>query len=252
MRIPIKFGYAILVFILIIPPLLAACDKDETGTDPAQNEKMGLGIGSAWVYNEIHNDKVNTITAILIGEELINDDNSYIIDFQYDTPTYWTSSGPTHDIQVLGHRFWHSTTTMAVNGSESTYRTPTKARIQMSNYRKSGYFPERLWIGQSWTYDTLRESDLPGQQYPVITWEAKIVAIEEITVPAGMFQCFKIEHTTIASNGQPIAPAKPERIDWLAPDVCFNVPVKREFGNISYGPFIWELVSYSLIMESSG
>ncbi len=256
MRIPSRFRCVIFVFILVTLPLLAACDKDdETGTEPIQSPTPGLGIGSTWVYNEIYGDEVDTMTATIVGEEVVNGDDSYIIELQYDDPpVYRFGLGGFDPVQVLGHKHWYSKTTWDTNKFEATVETPAGIQVlYTNNYTHSGDVDRaQFGVGKSWAYDTKLDANPANFTLPPLTWRADVVAIEEITVPAGTFQCFKVEHTRIAAMGEDLPQAITYRTDWLSAEERFIGPVRIQDINAYDKGLIWELVSFSQFIESSG
>lgn len=67
------------------------------------------------------------------------------------------------------------------------------------------------WVeGKTWTYIT-DVSSTTGQQYQ-IPGSATVVGMEDVTVPAGTFNCYKVEYTTLGSAG-------PGLIEWWSEDI---------------------------------
>jgi hypothetical protein len=67
------------------------------------------------------------------------------------------------------------------------------------------------WVeGKTWTYIT-DVSSTTGQQYQ-IPGSATVVGMEDVTVPAGTFNCYKVEYTTTGSAG-------PSLVEWWSDDV---------------------------------
>ncbi len=254
MRIQISFGYVIFVFILVTLPLLSACDKDgETVTEPIQSPTPGLGIGSTWVYNEISENEIDTMTATFIGEEVVNGDDSYIVEFQYDAPVY-RGVGGYNPVQLLGHKLWFNKTTWDTNKYEVTAETPAGIQLLYANNYTYSEDDQRaqFWVGQSWTYDTKWDVNPANITLPILTWRADVVAIEDITVPAGTFQCFKVEHTRIASMGEDVPQVITVRTEWWSAEERFVGPVRiQDIEGYDKG-VNWEMVSFPQFIESSG
>lgn len=255
MKIPIRFEYVVFVFILVTLSLWAACDKDdEAARGPIKSPTPGLGIGSTWVYNEIYGDEVDTVTSTIVGEKAVNGHDSYIVEFQYDAPTYRFGVLGYDPVQVLGHKHWYSKTTWNINKFEVPVETPAGIQVlYTNNYTYSRDDQRALFeIGQSWTYDTKLDVNPLGTTFPILTWRADVVALEDITVPAGTFQCFKVEHTRIASMGEELPQIRIPITEWWSTDERFIGFVKRQDINAYDKGLIWELVSYSQFIESSG
>lgn len=101
--------------------------------------------------------------------------------------------------------------------------------------------PWRVWpleVGKKWGYDEdwTRRDGVTGNTQQ----DAQVVAYEEVTVPAGKFMAFKIEHrgwyrTSRGSNG------RQDDTYWYAPDAKADVKHIRDDG---YNMYTRELISY--------
>lgn len=57
-----------------------------------------------------------------------------------------------------------------------------------------GLFSWPLWVGKSWDGRSSHADLLYGQVWPPAKFRARVVAIEDVTVPAGTFKAFRIEY----------------------------------------------------------
>ncbi len=94
--------------------------------------------------------------------------------------------------------------------------------------------PEQMSVGDKWDLTSI--VDLPiltfHQELP---WNCEVVGTEEITVPLGTFNCYKIELNTEGYTDT----------YWWAIDEDFSCPVKQTLNEIFLGTQVSELVSYN-------
>ena len=270
MRIPIRFGHVIFVFMILMMFMIlimflpAACDKDdETATAPIQDLTPRLGIGSTWVYNSIYGDEVDVLTATVIGEEAVNGVDCYVVELLYDNPARRSlsipenlpTSGLGEDFAVYlisGNKYWFDKATWNLKKLEHYFESPkgnkTSSVINYTFFDDD--FAASFSLNKSWTYESQQKTR--NIEYPVITWEAKVVSVEDVAVPAGTFQCFKIEHTRIKSMGEDLPQVITPKTEWWSTEEPFIGLVKSQLIEPWEYPDIWELVSYSQFIESSG
>ena len=100
--------------------------------------------------------------------------------------------------------------------------------------------PWRTWpleIGKEWEYE---EDRTDGNRSVNTKQDAKVVAYEEVTVPAGKFMTFKIEYKGYYRNSQGGSGRQADTY-WYAPDVKADVKWVRDDG---YNNWARELVVY--------
>ncbi|PIT83531.1 caspase family protein [Limnohabitans sp. 15K] len=104
-----------------------------------------------------------------------------------------------------------------------------------------------ITVGMKWTASTL-QSSLKRNETAIRTEEFRVVAYEQITVPAGTFWSYKIERNAIAFSGNKVT-----NTQWFSPDFGFSikrlrktVPAKRLGITVGNGlDEVTELVSIS-------
>jgi len=95
--------------------------------------------------------------------------------------------------------------------------------------------PETLSVGDTWAYTTI--IDMPDFLVHIeVPWTAEVVGTEEVTVPAGTYNCYKVEAT--ADDGT-------INTYWWAVDEDFLCPVKWTYNYIFVGSETKELTSYT-------
>ena len=99
-----------------------------------------------------------------------------------------------------------------------------------------------LYVGKKWS-KTIRGTTWPDDVNAFYLMDSRVIAFEEITVPAGKFKTFKIEVVQSASGTTNSASV----YFWYSPDVKQNIKVK--FGT-SYGP--WRITSIDYELFSYG
>jgi len=100
--------------------------------------------------------------------------------------------------------------------------------------------PWRTWpleIGKEWEYE---EDWIDGNRSGNTVQDAKVVAYEEVSVPAGKFMAFKIEYKGYYRNSQGGSGRQADTY-WYAPDVKADVKSVRDDG---YNNWRRELVVY--------
>ena len=101
-------------------------------------------------------------------------------------------------------------------------------------YEYTGSHGIPFQVGENWSYVTtmsLPEYSYEEQQ----TWNAQVTAIEEITVPAGTFDCYKVVHTS----------ADGTKTEWWSTNGQFNCPVKSIDDATFVGVQTFELTTYA-------
>jgi len=104
--------------------------------------------------------------------------------------------------------------------------------------------PWRVWpleVGKKWAYesDWTRADGVTGNTQQ----DVAVVAHEEVTVPAGKFMAFKIEHRGYYRNSRG-SNGRQNDTFWYAPDAKANVKLTRDDG---YNLYTQELVSYKKV-----
>lgn len=94
-----------------------------------------------------------------------------------------------------------------------------------------------LTLGKTWTFDYFEPSRrYPGKIYHY-TLTAKVVGREEVVVPAGKFEAFKIEYDGRFTQSDGPGYAKVTQTSWWAPAVGRSVKTRYAETDFSYRPF---------------
>ena len=102
-----------------------------------------------------------------------------------------------------------------------------------TTFAYDGIYGEPLSEGQTWSYE--QESQPSMGPKMISTWNAEVVGMEEITVPAGTFNCYKVVHTSGDAT----------RTDWTAADEDLLTAVKVVSEGYWTGIETRELASYT-------
>ncbi len=132
-------------------------------------------------------------------------------------------------------------TVVKVNGILKFFAGTHKYRISNAFLGKPSSKPWRVWpleVGKQWVFDRdwVRADGVTGNTKQ----DAKVVAYEEVTVPAGKFMAFKIEYRGWYRNSGG-GSGKQDDTYWYAPDVNADVKHIRDDG---YNMYTRELISY--------
>jgi hypothetical protein len=124
--------------------------------------------------------------------------------------------------------------------SEDGKTTPVATRLTQSGYNPSDK-PWRVWplaVGKRWEFEATwsRPDGVTGSSEQKV----EVTAFEEVTVPAGKFMAYKIEHRGYFRNSNGNT-GRQDDTYWYAPDVKADVKFERKSGRpIS----VTELMSY--------
>ncbi len=230
--------------LMIILPLLITCGgkNDEATTNPSPTMKAGYTM----VYNQKHLDQTEILTVTVVGEEVVDGIDCYEMEFVPDKPMT-RSVGGVEPVYVPGYTVWTSKAALETNKIEVIIETTSGVRgsweYTYSAHDTEAHVPP-LSIGQSWKYDVYTDYGLLDTA--VITWKCEVAAVEEITVPAGIFNCYRLEHSRESAHGEKLPEEGLRSMVWLSMNEDFFGIVKLE--NYSQGSVkeeIRELVSFS-------
>ena len=233
-------------------------------SNPKQADENGNGIGDAceeddlvgtsWVYNVSYaysdekRDTSNEITwNVDINEETTvtfadKDYDCYVVSAEFsDQPKRWYN-----ETAILGGIIpvdLHAAGIMRnkdTGGIVQETFTLFVSAVGMTldatrSYDYTTERPESLSVGDTWAYTTI--IDMPDFGVHIETpWTLEVIGTEEITVPSGTYECFKIEATV--EDGT-------INTEWWAVDEDFLCPVKYQYNYIFMGSETKELVSYT-------
>jgi len=148
-----------------------------------------LYVGDQWIYREISEGIAYTVTQRVVGEELIQGKQCYIIERTYDPP----QSG------ISKETFWVEKATLDAIRMQYSVEV-SGVTLTCSIVAESEYSGDQRWprkVANEWTeiatvtrtYEALGDTDTETFS---LTLHYKVEKIEEVTVGAGTFRCFKI------------------------------------------------------------
>lgn len=196
------------------------------------------------IYKVTFGTEVTLLTTHLVGEETVDDADCEVWGYFYDVPTVLLYRNG-FLLKELGGKKWYIKAThdmkkwefyLAQTGQDITW-------IIDKTYHPLDHGPP-YWEGKTWYHDKQILS-IPELIPPVIqTMKTQVVAIEEIKVPAGIFNCYKIEYKVIAQDGTELEYPKPSLTLWRYTD-DEKIEVKSEYFTTDEQSRIEELVSYN-------
>jgi len=141
------------------------------------------------------------------------------------------------DIVIEDESSWISKTALEPVKKQSSTSQMGMTVGSTTTYNYSGTYGAPLSEGQTWSYDATSTPEMGAPETKM--WNAEVVAMEEVTIPAGTFNCYKVEHTTEGIT----------KTEWWSADDDFLTPVKvvdtASWNNIETR----ELVSYTVAVE---
>lgn len=148
-----------------------------------------IHVGDQWVYREISDGIVYTVTERIVGEELFQGINCWIDEWTYDPIKSGISKGTSWLEKATMDSLW-TQSSLDVSGVTVTCSVAVE-----STYKGDQRWP--LKVGNEWSekatvttvYEALGENDTETVTYSV---EYRVENIENITTGAGTFRCFKI------------------------------------------------------------
>jgi len=151
------------------------------------------------IFNVLYGNEVTEQRGIITGEEIVDSTDCYVYEFFYHPPASRLSYDGTLAFTLLGGKIWISKATNEwaiselyneINGTNVTISTSQLYHIE-----------QPLSVGKSWTYDNITETH-PESSAPITsTYRVEVVSREEVTVPAGIFDCYRIEFSIVAVDG---------------------------------------------------
>jgi hypothetical protein len=186
----------------------AASAKKPKPSKPA-GDYFPLRVGDSWTYR---NTEEGGYTLKVVSEEPQADrPTRYVVELNSGVKIIHTFS------QADGWILFHSEQYPEHEGLQATYDPPKQ------------YLPNPLAVGQEWKWTGKDPTQVEHQE------TSRVVAVEEVTVPAGKFRAMKVV-TEITGGG-----AAKTRTNWYADGVGL-VKSATEGGQIKYGS---DLTDYS-------
>ncbi|MBA7468902.1 hypothetical protein ES707_04158 [subsurface metagenome] len=169
-----------------------------TTTPPSVVEQGGrlptCEVGDKWVWSYVMDETTYTLTEEVIGEEIVEGRDCYVIDMSFDPLLSYTHS----DVSTItSMKYWQDkdTALYGVKTEQSyTYNGTVSTWTETYSYSPwSSLFP--LEIGKEVETEVTATQYSDGSQIgdPVVTTEKyKVNSKEDVTVAAGTFSCWKI------------------------------------------------------------
>jgi hypothetical protein len=222
----------LLAFCLMVAMLflLPACAEEPEGQLPT------LQPGDRWVWAYSMGETTSTLTEEVIGDELVEGRDCYVIDMSFDPPSTWTyddvvctATSTTHWAdKAAGLLSVKTQSSYSCNGTASTYTTTYSYNPWTS------LFPLEVGREVETQKTTIQYSDGSQQGEPVVSTERyTIVSRENVTVAAGTFGCWKL---TMYDSATEVTQTM-----WLSDQVKSIVKIIDAEGNT-----VMELQSYSV------
>jgi predicted secreted protein len=205
------------------------------------------GVGTTWVYN-VHyesgppNNRVeDTVwTVEVVGEETVAGEDCYVTIATFSAPPVRYVGGLMASVSLA--KPWISKNTMdpvKVEAGITLFGIPIMMYIEYTYTGDHGWpFPVCTpWPTQAYTYIVPPLAAASTSDYSI-----HVTAEEDVTVPAGTYTCYRIEHTLVAQDGTPVTPVL-SKVEWWSADVSGMV---RSINYAGYdGEETQELTSYT-------
>lgn len=206
----------------------------ETPTPPA--------VGTTWLYEVTYEDEVTEWTVTVVDrEETVDSIDTYVTEAAFDpVPLRDTKKGVTYE--VLSVISWLSKTTLDNVKGEAGVTIGGFELTSCGTRTHTGDNGAPMWVGKTWSYDEYTVQDPPLESPYTNTYEVEVVALEDVTVPAGTFSCYKIEYTMVVFKGDPEDPPTMDYTEWWSPEVKGVVKVVNDR---TVSPETRVLVSYT-------
>lgn len=235
----------ILLFAVIMS---SACEKKYAETLAVSEGSLPtLYIGDKWVYEEIAQGLDSTRTYELTGEDVTDGKNCYVMQESVEyskRESPWAFPSPPNPLnlnETLTEKFDKETMQVIREEQSSTNGTDVEISTHSYSYKFKNGLPYPLEAGKeckfaitgTWTYTNKGQ---PTTNKSTATNVLQVEGIEEITVPAGTFNCFKINH--YMDNGTLLYSS------WYSDEVKSDVKKSWPTDNTTGHEFV--LVSYSV------
>ena len=176
--------------------------------------------GTSWVYDVDYGTEREIWTVTVAGGEPVSAADCYVTVTSFDTPPervlHSEQLGAEIGLTLSSETTWLDRGTLEpVKNESSTSIALMGLRIDTTTaFTCEGRCGAPLSVGQEWTYEQL---SVPSMGSPMSSaWEAEVLGIQEITVPAGSYRCYKVVHSSPegtrtlwwSADGNLLAPVK--------------------------------------------
>jgi hypothetical protein len=191
------------------------------------------GVGSQWVYNVTYGAEVTVWTVTVTAEETVGSVECYKSSTTFNAPPVRLASGVT--VTVTGADTWRSQDNLAQYKAIAAINMYSLAITTNMTDTYTAGTPGFFTVGNTWTFSEHIVLSPPMALPSTTIYDVAVVGMESITVPAGTFNCYKIEYRVAGTVA---------KTEWWSPDVLGFV---RQVSTGTYAlPETQELASYSL------
>jgi hypothetical protein len=174
------------IFIIpVIVVLLVAIAVVGIGCGAKEGELPTLKVGNQWVYKNVENTTEWTLTLRVSGEEAVEGKDCYVINFSFEP----AMEGMT-EMKQWGDKETLLPIKMQCSGEDEEGQPPTWTTTLSHEFLEGSYWP--LEVGKEFKQKVTITTTMDGEVLPPEITIGKVEKKEEIEVPAGKFNCFKI------------------------------------------------------------
>ena len=270
MRISSKLGIILVAMLLLALPLLAACggdDDTEEPTAPATEPTAPATEPTApateptapvtepagdltWVLDVSYDGTSEVHTATVIGEEAIEGTDCYVAEWAFDVQPFRYDAIQGYPLKTFERKDYIAKDTMDAKRNSVLLEAAGMIELQVTKtLTYTGDHGQPYSFGDMYQFDDYTDL-VPDTLAPPYTdtVELEVVAIEDVTVPAGTFRCYKLEYTKVATDGEAVDRALLHH-DWWSAEYDLLTPVKV----VEYATYqaeeVKELASYDPMPE---
>jgi hypothetical protein len=192
------------------------------------------GVDSQWAYTVTYGTEVTTWTYSVFMEETVGGVDCYMSFAVFSAPPKRVASGSS--VTVTAAQTWRSQDNLAQYQATAAINLfGMNVTTTMTDTYTAGT-PDFFSVGDTWQYDEYLVLNPPLSPSTHTINDVTVVGMEEITVPAGTFNCYKIEYRVAGTL---------VKTEWWSPQVLGYV---KQVSTGTYAlPEIQELASYSLV-----
>jgi len=193
--------------------------------------------GISWSYNVNYGKEDTVWSMTVIGEETIDGTATYITETSFNKKPkraiYVARMDKDMTSKFKSTSTWLSKNTLQPVKNEFVFTMMGIPISTKTTFAYDGPSGAPLSVGKTWSYEQL---STPSMGDPTTkTWNAEVVGMEKVTIPAGTYNCYKVVHTAGDST----------RTEWWSADGGLLTPVKMVDEASWSGPENHELASYT-------
>lgn len=249
-------GIVVLMILALTLSMLAACGDDETkeptapateptvpateptapvteptvpATEPTAPATEPAAGGPTWEYTVTYEDEVTTWSKAVVGEETIDGVGCYKVETTFDVEPFRYAAPTGTPIKLLDMTEFISKDTLDIKQNAAFSNAMGMIDLTSTQTYKnfSGDHGQPYTFGDKYTFDNAVDL-IPDTLAPpyVDTNELEVIAVEDVTVPAGTFRCYKVATTRIGTVDGTGEIGQLLGHEWWAADYTLLAPVK--------------------------